>query len=85
MTETWSPNPRVADNEIRLDDLEISFHRTLRVPDNSDKSKLPPSLGNFPLYNAVDYAKSLPPEMAKKGGVFLPMYRKLYPLVVYYF
>jgi hypothetical protein len=73
---TWSPTTQVQDSEIQLEDLKISFHRTLRVPDNHDKSKLPPSLGRFPLYETRHYAQSLPPQMARKRGVFLPMYRK---------
>lgn len=75
MTERWAPKQRVEGDAIHLDDLELSFHRTLRVPDNHDSTDLPPSLGRFPLFNAKDYASKLPREMAKKGGVFLPMYR----------
>lgn len=56
--------------------LEISFQRTVRVPDNSMPNKLPPSLGRFPLFKVRDYAHRLPPETADKGGVFLPMYQK---------
>ncbi|KAF2179710.1 ubiquitin-like protein [Zopfia rhizophila CBS 207.26] len=76
MTTRWAPKHRVQDDAIHLDDFELSFHRTLRVPDNHDSTTLPPSLGRFPLYNAVDYSKELPKEMAKKGGVFLPMYQR---------
>jgi hypothetical protein len=75
MTTHWNPTHRVEAEAIHLDDFELSFHRTLRVPDNHDSTKLPPSLGRFPLYNAKDYASKLPREMARKGGVFLPMYR----------
>lgn len=56
--------------------LEISFHRTIRVPDNEQVSQLPPSLGSFPLYKTQDYASSLPQDMVEKGGVFFPMYQK---------
>ncbi|OAL44950.1 hypothetical protein IQ07DRAFT_591790 [Pyrenochaeta sp. DS3sAY3a] len=76
MPYTWSPTTRIKDDAIHLDDLQISFHRTLRVPDNRDSSKLPPSLGRFSLYNAVDYAEQLPRNMVKKGGAFLSMYRR---------
>jgi len=77
MAANWCPKHRVGNDAIHLDDLEVSFHRTLRVPDGHDSTKLPPSLGRFPLYNATEYAKKLSPEMAKKGGVFFPMYREL--------
>ncbi|KAI4122666.1 MAG: hypothetical protein LQ338_005682 [Usnochroma carphineum] len=56
--------------------IDISFQRTIRVPDNQDKSYLPPSLGTFPLYSVTNFRKTLPAEMTKKGGLFFPMYRK---------
>lgn len=55
--------------------LDISFHRTLRVPDGKGDSELPPSMGTFPLYSVANYTKRLPKDMAAKGGLFLPMYR----------
>ncbi|KAL8641273.1 MAG: hypothetical protein Q9228_001892 [Teloschistes exilis] len=58
------------------DKLTISFQRTIRVPDNGKTSNLPPSMGAFPLYSVADYKKTLPAEMALKGGVFLPMYQR---------
>lgn len=58
------------------DDLRITFKRTIRVPDNHQTSRLPPTLGSFPLKPISKYAKNLPASMATKGGVFLPMYRK---------
>ncbi|KAI3325518.1 hypothetical protein HD806DRAFT_552804 [Xylariaceae sp. AK1471] len=56
--------------------LIIRFKRTIRVPDNSDKAKLPPGLGTFPLLKVHDFASKLPPNMAAKGGVFFPMYQR---------
>lgn len=56
--------------------LDISFQRTVRVPDNKEENFLPPSLGTFPLYSAANFSETLTPEMAMKGGVFFPMYRK---------
>lgn len=76
MTNRWTPKHHIEDNAIHLDDFELSFHRTLRVPDNHDSTKLPPSLRRFPLYNTKDYVAKLPTEMAKKGGAFLPIYRE---------
>lgn len=76
MAVVWNPRIELADNKIYLDDLEISFHQTVRVPDNFKSSALPPSLGRFPLYHVKDYAKTLPYTMAAKGGLFLPMYRE---------
>ncbi|CAJ2509103.1 Uu.00g141290.m01.CDS01 [Anthostomella pinea] len=56
--------------------LHMTFERTIRVPDNADKSELPPSFGSFPLYKVRDYATRLPAEITNKGGVFFPMYQK---------
>ena len=56
--------------------LEISFQRTVRVPDNKGENHLPPSLGTFPLYSTASFVKTLPARMAKKGGAFFPMYRR---------
>ncbi|KAF2118753.1 integral membrane protein [Lophiotrema nucula] len=56
-------------------DLKISFHRTVRVPDNQQVSFLPPDLGAFPLKPVSQFAHKLPPDMAGKGGLFLPMFQ----------
>ncbi len=56
-------------------ELEISFQRTIRVPDGKGDSELPPGMGTFPLYSVENYADKLPGDMAAKGGIFLPMYR----------
>lgn len=37
----------IRNSQIYPNDLEISFHRTVHVPDNGKMSKLPPSLANF--------------------------------------
>lgn len=58
--------------------LDISFKRTIRVPDNVEISTLPPELGTFPLYKVKDFASRLHPDLAARGGVFLPMYRASY-------
>ena len=54
----------------------ISFERTLRVPDSQAVNNLPPSLGQFPLFSVADYKDRMPADMARKGGVFLPMYQR---------
>lgn len=56
--------------------LEISLRRTVRVPDNCRKYNLPPDCGPFPLYLVAQHSDKLPANMAAKGGVFLPIYRK---------
>lgn len=56
--------------------LRITFHRTVRVPDNHQTSFLPPDLGTFQLKKVGQYENKLRPEMVAKGGLFFPMYRK---------
>lgn len=61
--------------------LTISFQRTVRVPDNGSQNKLPPSLGAFPLYSVAQFQKTLPANMAVKGGLLFPMYREFSSVV----
>ncbi|KAL2019843.1 hypothetical protein VTK56DRAFT_9105 [Thermocarpiscus australiensis] len=72
--------PRTAPAKtVSFDDgnLKISFKRTVRVPDvKEDIFQLPPDLGNFPPFPVAQYAENLPPQMASKGGVSLPMYQR---------
>lgn len=67
---------RNGDKIVVNNDLQISFERTIRVPDNKQVSFLPPTLGCFPLKPISKYAKTLSMEVTAKGGLFLPMYRK---------
>ncbi|OHE93771.1 integral membrane protein [Colletotrichum orchidophilum] len=74
--------PRSTQSSIRIshgskkDALSIQLNRTIRVPDNRDTNSLPPGLGSFPLFKVQDYAHNMPPDMAKKGGIFFPMYQR---------
>jgi hypothetical protein len=56
--------------------FEISFYRTIRIPENGKVHNLPPGLGKFPLFNVQSFADKLPREIVEKGGIFFPMYRK---------
>ncbi|KAE9380184.1 hypothetical protein N431DRAFT_317555, partial [Stipitochalara longipes BDJ] len=56
--------------------LNISFHRTIRIPDDGAVYPLPPSLGAFPLFNVKACEDKFSRDAAEKGGVFLPMYQK---------
>jgi hypothetical protein len=57
--------------------LKVTFRRTIRVPDNAQTFGLPPDLGKMSLFKVNQYAGNLPAAMAMKGGIFMPMYRKL--------
>ncbi|KAF4439739.1 hypothetical protein F53441_12484 [Fusarium austroafricanum] len=72
----WAPTARVSQDKIELEDLVITFKRTVRVPDNDESNHLPPDMGSFPLFKIDDYAGKLPVKMAQKGGLFLPMYQR---------
>ena len=67
--------------EFRFPDLhpnagiDISFHRTLRVPDDGNNYPLPSGLGKFPLYHVEDFPKTIPNSEIERGGVILPMYQ----------
>ncbi|KAI1276249.1 hypothetical protein F5Y07DRAFT_408440 [Xylaria sp. FL0933] len=67
---------RQTSSYYRLQNLRITFQRTVRVPDNEDRAKLPPDLGTFPLFKADDFARKLSSDEALKGGIFFPMYQR---------
>lgn len=56
--------------------LNISLRRTIRVPDNAASYNLPPDLGAFPIYSVQEHQARLPDLLVKKGGIFIPIYRK---------
>ena len=65
------------ENTVVVDKLlEISFQRTIRVPDNDQTSNLPPGLGQMKLTNVNQVASKLPDTMASKGGLLVSMYGK---------
>lgn len=55
--------------------LQISFARTVRIPEDGKKYDLPPNLGYFPLFDTRPFRQRLPPSVAAQGGLFMPMYR----------
>lgn len=54
---------------------EISFQRTLRIPDDGKQYPLPPGLGRFPLQHMEDFANRVPNEWSERGGVIMPLYQ----------
>lgn len=65
--------------EIHKDaQLQITFQRTLRVPDDDNVYPLPPGLGNFPLKHVDDFSKTVPGQWTQHGGVMFPMYQSYY-------
>jgi hypothetical protein len=53
----------------------IHFQRTLRIPDDGRDYPLPAGLGAFPLRHLDDYARSIPGEWLKRGGIVMPMHQ----------
>lgn len=54
----------------------VSFHRTLRIPDDGRTYPLPPGLGAFPLFKVEDYWDRVPPLWREQGRAFIPMYQR---------
>ena len=54
---------------------QISFQRTLRIPNDNQPYPLPAGLGRFPLHHVDDYYQRLPASWEQHGGVFLPLYQ----------
>jgi hypothetical protein len=69
-------NVRLAHDQITIGNLSITFHRTLRIPDDGSNYPLPPSLGHFPVHRVEDYAERVPESWRAHGGVFIPMYQR---------
>ncbi|MDX2082077.1 MAG: hypothetical protein SFU53_14930 [Terrimicrobiaceae bacterium] len=54
---------------------EVSFERTLRLPDDGKVYPLPAGLGSFPIRPVDHYTSTAPAEWIEQGGVLLPMYQ----------
>jgi hypothetical protein len=55
--------------------LDITFQRTLRIPDDERTYPLPPGLGCFPLRHVDDFSTRVPEDWRPRGGVMLPMFQ----------
>lgn len=56
--------------------FSVSFHRTLRVPDDGKVYPLPPSLGTLPLHKVSAYERRAPAHWDRQRGYFLPLYQR---------
>ncbi len=59
----------------RSPDVQITFVRTLRVPDDGKTYPLPPGLGPFAIENLAHYSGRIPSSWAELGGVMIPMHQ----------
>jgi hypothetical protein len=67
---------RVSGSQLQVGTAVITFHRTLRIPDDGKQYPLPPSLGAFPIGRVQDFADRVPASWRAHEGVFLPMYQR---------
>jgi hypothetical protein len=67
---------KITPSGIDFGDFEVSFIRTLRIPEDGKTHALPPGLGSFPVKRVEDYADKVPAAWKEHGGVFLPMYQR---------
>ena len=67
----------VNNNQIQFGKhFSLSFHRTVRVPDDGRSYKLPASLGKFPIYKVAEFINTVPFSWIQNGGgIFVPMYQ----------
>jgi hypothetical protein len=55
---------------------QVSFVRTLRIPEDGKAYPLPAGLGRMPLYRVEDYASKVPAKWLTDGGFFIPLYQR---------
>jgi hypothetical protein len=68
---------RLEHDTIRVGDhVEITFYRTLRLPDDGKVYPLPPGLGTFPIVRVEDYADRVPAAWREAGGFIIAMYQR---------
>ncbi|KAL4917868.1 hypothetical protein BDW62DRAFT_217829 [Aspergillus aurantiobrunneus] len=76
LTARLDPDRPGKGEKIIVDDqLELTLHRTFRMPDDGNIHPLRISRGVFPLYNVEAFASQLPERITKRGGVFFPMWQ----------
>ena len=55
---------------------QVSFVRTLRIPEDGKAYPLPAGMGRLPLYRVEDYASKVPSKWLTDGGFFIPLYQR---------
>lgn len=72
MELTWS---LVTDSIVFNNKLTVSFHRTLRVPDDGRVYPLPPTFGKFQLHPASSVSGTQTQQWRDEKALLLPMYQ----------
>ena len=55
--------------------VNITFKRTLRLPDDGNEHFLPPGLGSFPLRHVEDFNLGNQEALKSRGGIIMPMFQ----------
>lgn len=66
---------KVNGDQLELGPVQVSFQRTLRIPEDG-LHPLPPGLGRFPLRRVADYPDTAPADWLARGGVMMPLYQR---------
>ena len=72
---------------LRMGNARITFHRTLRIPEDGRSYPLPPSIGTFEVVKVQEFKDSpqLPKKWLSRRGLILPMWQKEVMLLVLLF
>jgi hypothetical protein len=54
---------------------EVSFKKTLRIPDDGESYPLPAGFGDLPLLHIEDFKDKFSSQVIARGGVLMPMYQ----------
>ena len=63
---------------LKMGSVDITFHRTLRIPEDGKVYPLPPSMGTFELVKVQDFLNNpaLPQHWKERRGLIIPMWQK---------
>jgi hypothetical protein len=63
-------------DHIRQSWIDIHLKRALRIPEDGKTYPLPAFFDSFRPLNVGEFSHELPKQMAKKGGVFIPLFQR---------
>jgi Holliday junction DNA helicase RuvB subunit len=67
----------IHENAIRIGrHTQISFNRTLRIPENGREYPLPAGFGRLPILRVEDYPNRVPEKWLAEGGFIIPLYQR---------
>jgi hypothetical protein len=67
----------IRDNTLHIGrHTQVSFNRTLRVPEDGREYPLPAGFGRLPILRVEDYAERVPEQWLEQGGFIIPLYQR---------